>query len=174
MNEQQKGWFEQVEGLPGANHEYVHTQPYLNKQTSQFAFNINKNCYEELPVHHTHYNPYCPHLHQFHEQIIEEETLALAPSFQPLGNLYQNIMDFMETTIVQYVCQRSHPSPYRQAAETLARSKLNPNAKEFTPMVETMAAVESEDEFRDNNYSEPVEQPLFDQNESIIGESCME
>jgi len=185
MNEQQKGWFENIEALPGSNQEHFPLPPYLKQKqcktpssdthTSQIAFNINRNCYENLSVHQTHYNPYSPCLHQFNQQEIflseEEDTLSLAPPFQPLGYLYENIMDFMETTIVQYVCQRTHPSPFRQAAETLARSKLNPNAKEFTPKVETRTLIESHEESDANNYLDTIEQSFgLDHDESITGE----
>merc|ERR1719270_275267 len=45
-------------------------------------------------------------------------------------------MNFVEITLVQSVCQRSqleNNQQNRMAAEILAASSLNPNAKEFTP-----------------------------------------
>merc|ERR1719312_1481272 len=60
-------------------------------------------------------------------------------------------MDFVETTIVHYVCQRSHPSPFRVAAEILARSRLNPNANEVTPTKKDVAVIETESEKAHNS-----------------------
>jgi len=182
MNEQQKGWFQSPasdqENLPTylKQNQKQQKQPEPDFPTSQYAFNINKNCYESLPVHQTSYNPYSPYQQDFYphefqyfkEEEEEEETLALAPSLLPLGTLYENIMDFMEITIVQYVCQRTHPSPFRLAAETLARSKLNPNAKEFTPMVKTNSVIKGDGEMEEKKRCRTPEQSdEMDEGESI-------
>merc|ERR1712107_205669 len=83
------------------------------------------------------------------------------PSYfqENMGHIYNNLMNFVEISLVQSVCQRSQlennqqnrmateileensglkrPFGYNQqnrmAAEILAASSLNPNAKEFTP-----------------------------------------
>jgi len=117
--------------------------------SSQVAFNINNSTFENLQVHHTSHNPYSPYLDEdFHSTSLQyfevgHESELPQPFFLPFGNLYSNIVDFVETTIVQYVCQRSHPSPFRLAAEILARSKLNPNANEFTPTKNNMSVIEN-------------------------------
>merc|ERR1712131_185523 len=94
--------------------------------TSQVAYNINSNCYENLPVHQTVNNPYClypeeVYYPEFNNFEMTQEFEESEQSFQPLSYLYDNIIDFVENTIVQYICQRSSPSPYRLAAEVLAR-----------------------------------------------------
>eukprot|EP00092_Neocalanus_flemingeri_P004002 GFUD01004308.1.p1 GENE.GFUD01004308.1~~GFUD01004308.1.p1 ORF type:complete len:497 (+),score=137.88 GFUD01004308.1:413-1903(+) len=187
MNDQQKKWFENIKEVPPF--QFAHSPPedlpaYLKQkqfkpsepdiQSSQYAFNINRNCYENLPVNQTSYNPSAPHCEDFYpdefQYFQEEETLALAPSFPPLGNLYDNIMDFVETTIVQYVCQRTHPSPFRLAAETLAASRLNPNAKEFTPMDKNKAVIEKEEEGEEKNWSSTLLQTSQVEEEKSIEE----
>jgi len=140
MSDRQKGWFENRGDIPTFSQETFPTNfkdgqtkpPEPDLPTSQDIFNITKNSYENLPVYQTNYNPYHSYCQDWCtddlQEVIEEESFVLAPSFLPLGNLYDNIIE-----IVQHVCQNTKPSPFRLAAETLARSKLNPNAKEFTP-----------------------------------------
>jgi len=186
MNEQQKEWFENIEGFPCSKYEHQQVPPYLRRNqskpsspevpTSQKVFNINGNWYENLLDHQTLCNPYSPNLSTYYKiECNKDETIDLAPSFPPLGNLYENIMDFMETTIEQYVCQRSHHSPFRQAAQTLARSKLNPNAKEFTPMTKPRDVIESDEEMEIRKYSESIRHSAdFEHQERITKEVRVE
>lgn len=44
-------------------------------------------------------------------------------------------MEHIDHMLVEYMCQQTAPSTYRLAGETLAKSNLNPNAKEFRPKV---------------------------------------
>jgi len=159
MNNEQSEWFKSVANepayqfpsqcfLPSSKRKDLKMQQ-TDFPTSQVAYNINSNCYENLPVHQTVNNPYSlypeeelyyPEFNHFEmNQDLEESE----QSFQPLSYLYDNIIEFVENTIVQYICQRSSPSPYRLAGEVLARSKLNPNATEFKP---TEKIVENHDE----------------------------
>jgi hypothetical protein len=187
MNEQQNEWFKNTS--ENASFKYFHShqesfQTYSKKKqfkptapegsTSQFALNINSNCYENLQVHQTTHNPYSPYIEEeFHPSEFqyfqfERETELPQSSFLPFGNLYDNIMDFVETTIVQYVCQRTNPSPFRLAAEILARSKLNPNANEFTPMVKTPAVIETESKIEEKNASEHLGEYVKDDNTKLV------
>lgn len=54
----------------------------------------------------------------------------------------QEQLDCFSDFLVDYVCEQTKPSwsRYRQAAETLAKSNLNPNAKVFTPKTQASAA----------------------------------
>jgi len=128
--------------------------------TSQLAYNINNNSFENLQVHQTIYSPYSPCIEEdFYPaelQYFQAEPELPQPSFLPFFNLYTNIMDFVETTIVHYVCQRSHPSPFRVAAEILARSRLNPNANEFTPTKKDVTVIENESETAEAHNSPPI------------------
>jgi len=151
MSEEQIEWFKSTPDTPSFEVPipgYQDTAPSYLKQkkflsteeevsTSQLAYNINSDCFENLQVQQTVYNPYSSYIEgDFHSdelQYFPVESELPQQFFLPFGNLYTNIMEFVETTIVQYVCQRSHPSPFRIAAEILARSRLNPNANEFTP-----------------------------------------
>merc|ERR1712126_729468 len=71
----------------------------------------------------------------------QEENFSTAEEQQSylqenMGHIYNNLMNFVEITLVQSVCQRSqleYNQQTRMAAEILAASSLNPNAKEFTP-----------------------------------------
>jgi len=105
----------------------------------QMVWDLTSNCYQELPVQQA--SPYLPAYHQLYpcpppEQL--EDSVTLAPTALPLVNLFGGVfMEFVDTlytsTLVQYVCERTAPSEHRMAAEVLARSNLNPNAKEFNP-----------------------------------------
>jgi len=111
----------------------------------QMVWDLTSNCYQELPVQQV--SPYLPAYHQLYpcplaaQQLEEEEdsVVTLAPTALPLDlNLFGGVfMEFVDTlytsTLVQYVCERTAPSEHRMAAEVLARSNLNPNAKEFNP-----------------------------------------
>jgi len=187
MNDQQSEWFKNTSeappfNFPPANQEsfqayskqkqFKSTEP--EGSTSQFALNINSNCYENLQVHQTNHNPYSPYIEEechpseFQYFQFEHETEVPQPTFLPFGNLYDNIMDFVETTIVQYVCQRTNPSPLRLAAEILAKSKLNPNANEFTPMVKNPAVIETEGKIEEKNNSDNLEEFIEDDNTKLV------
>eukprot|EP00090_Calanus_glacialis_P026097 TRINITY_DN4093_c0_g1_i2.p1 TRINITY_DN4093_c0_g1~~TRINITY_DN4093_c0_g1_i2.p1 ORF type:complete len:496 (-),score=118.46 TRINITY_DN4093_c0_g1_i2:67-1554(-) len=187
MNDKQNEWFKNTSETPPLQFSPSHQEsfPTYSKQkqfkptepevpTSQFALNINSNCYENLQVHQTPHNPYSPYLEEeFHPSEFqyfqfERETQLPQPSFLPFGNLYENIIDFVETTIVQYVCQRTNPSPFRLAAEILARSKLNPNANEFTPMVKNPAVIETEGKIEEKNDSEHLGEYIEVDNTKLV------
>lgn len=164
MSEEQSEWFKSTPDTPSFEVPipgYQDTAPSYLKQkkflsteeevsTSQLAYNINSNCFENLQVQQTIYNPYSSYIEEdFHSdelQYFPVESELPQQFFLPFGNLYTNIMEFVETTIVQYVCQRSHPSPFRIAAEILARSRLNPNANEFTPTKKNATVIETDPE----------------------------
>jgi len=74
--------------------------------STQPVYNITTNCFEDLPV-------YQDHLQANHHLWMREMES-------------QQFLDCVEIL----VCEKSHQ---RLAAETLANSRLNPNAKEFTP-----------------------------------------
>ena len=105
----------------------------------QMVWDLTNNCYQQLPVQQG--SPYLPTYHQLYpcppaEEL--EDSVALAPTALPLVDLFGGVfMEFVDTlytsTLVQYVCERTAPSEHRMAAEVLARSNLNPNAKEFNP-----------------------------------------
>jgi len=104
----------------------------------QMVWDLTTNCYHELPVQQV--SPYLPAYHQLYPCPPEEleDSVALAPTALPLVNLFGGVfMEFVDTlytsTLVKYVCERTAPSEHRMAAEVLARSNLNPNAKEFNP-----------------------------------------
>jgi len=183
MSEKQNLWFKSPidtppfevlpshqESFPSYLRQKKFKPPEPEVSTSQFAFNINSNCYENLQVHQSNHNPYSPYLEEdFHTTglqyfQVEHEPELPQPSFLPFGNLYDNIMDFVETTIVHYVCQRSHPSPFRLAAEILAKSKLNPNANEFTPTKKDVTVIETEPELY--HICKPSETANFEVQES--------
>ena len=118
--------------------------PNVNYQqpSSQMVWDMTRNCYAELPVQQivpfnpTYPPPYSclPHLVHNQQEAVDHHN----PTALPLADLFGGvIMDFMDNlatnTLIQYVCDRTRPSAHRLAAETLARSNLNPNAKEFTP-----------------------------------------
>jgi hypothetical protein len=159
MSKEQSEWFKNTEESPTFEVPPDTFNSYLKPKkckpadqeysTSQVAFNINNSTFENLQIQQTTDNPYSPYLEEdFHSAGIQyfevgHDTELPQPFFLPFGNLYSNIVDFVETTIVQYVCQRSHPSPFRLAAEILARSKLNPNANEFTPTKKNVSVIEA-------------------------------
>merc|ERR1719507_1277682 len=105
----------------------------------QMVWDLTNNCYQELPVQQvSSYPP--PAYHQIYPCPAEEldDSVTLAPTALPLVDLFGGVfMEFVDTlytsTLVQYVCERTAPSEHRMAAEVLARSNLNPNAKEFNP-----------------------------------------
>jgi len=143
--------------------------------TSQLAYNINNNSYENLQVHQSIYNPYNPYtednFHPAELHYFQAEPELPQSSFLPFFNLYTNIMDFVETTIVHYVCQRSHPSPFRVAAEILARSRLNPNANEFTPTKKDVTVIDTESEKAEAHCSPPVCDTFDFSNSSNMGDT---
>jgi len=174
MSEEQSEWFKSTPDTPSFEVPipgYQDTAPSYLKQkkflsteeevsTSQLAYNINSNCFENLQVQQTVYNPYSSYIEEdFHSdelQYFPVESELPQQFFLPFGNLYTNIMEFVETTIVQYVCQRSHPSPFRIAAEILARSRLNPNANEFTPTKKDATVIETDPEEIELHCSMPI------------------
>jgi len=174
MSEEQSEWFKSTPDTPSFEVPipgYQDTAPSYLKQkkflsteeevsTSQLAYNINSDCFENLQVQQTVYNPYSSYIEgDFHSdelQYFPVESELPQQFFLPFGNLYTNIMEFVETTIVQYVCQRSHPSPFRIAAEILARSRLNPNANEFTPTKKDATVIETDPEEIELHCSMPI------------------
>lgn len=54
-------------------------------------------------------------------------------SLETSGMNRSSILDMASDILVEFVCKQTEPSAYRLAGETLAKSNLNPNAKEFTP-----------------------------------------
>jgi len=107
----------------------------------QMVWDLATNCYHELPVQQV--PSFLPAYHQLYpcppSQQKEEESVVLAPTGLPLVNLFGGVfMGFVDTlytsTLVQsLVCENNTMSEHRLAAEVLARSNLNPNAKEFNP-----------------------------------------
>lgn len=98
--------------------------------SSQLALNISKNCYEMLPISQTSNFSY---FHQF-PPLHQELTGYQVDVSDYQEHFVTNIIDIVEDSLVEIVCNRSsNPSPHRLAAQTLANSNLNPNAKEFTP-----------------------------------------
>jgi len=107
----------------------------------QMVWDLATNCYHELPVQQV--PSFLPAYHQLYpcppSQQKEEESVVLAPTGLPLVNLFGGVfMEFVDTlytsTLVQsLVCENNTMSEHRLAAEVLARSNLNPNAKEFNP-----------------------------------------
>jgi len=107
----------------------------------QMVWDLATNSYHELPVQQV--PSFLPAYHQLYpcppSQQKEEESVVLAPTGLPLVNLFGGVfMEFVDTlytsTLVQsLVCENTTMSEHRLAAEVLARSNLNPNAKEFNP-----------------------------------------
>jgi len=109
----------------------------------QHIYNINKGCYEPLPISVAS---------GVQDTVLEEQQVEGVPGpylssqcqYQLVAGcggvaLYSlvEVMDLMEHSLVQSVCRRSemeYNDQNRMAAEILAASTLNPNAaKEFTP-----------------------------------------
>jgi len=146
LGDNQKTWFQnEDDDLPVALNlpsYYKENEAQLEYTTSpQVAYNVNSSCFENLQVQQTIYNPDCSYtgggdyFNPAEMQYFEEDSEPEQSFFSsPFGYIYENFIDFVETTIVQYVCQRTQPSPLRLAAEILAGSRLNPNATEFTPL----------------------------------------
>merc|ERR1712001_776311 len=88
---------------------------------TQPVYNITTNCFEDLPVYQDH--------HQVHPQLWVGEKEG------------QQFLDCMEIL----VCE-SEKSDQRLAAEILANSRLNPNAKEFTPKTVIKLSEEKEED----------------------------
>jgi len=146
----------------------------------QSVLNMNKGCYENLPVsvdsggsdQPPAVNPF-PFITCF----------PPPPNLRPWGvePLYCDLVDMVETSLVQSVCHTSrleYNLQNRMAAEILAASSLNPNAKEFTPKFpdnyEAMSCQNSEKENYEsvNNSSDP-EASSYDEivgNHDEIGE----
>jgi len=133
--------------------------PYLPSSSScysnQMVWDITNGCYEEMSVQQSppdsplmvdpSWSPsyICPP--QLETDVVDTDSFPLSStsSVLPLVGLFGGvtgvIMDFVDnlytSSLVQYVCYKTRPSANRLAAETLARSNLNPNAKEFKPVV---------------------------------------
>ena len=112
----------------------------LPSSSTQLVWDITGNCYQELPVYHQMPPSYPASLPAYPAC----PPGQLAPQDLPLGDLFGGvIMDMVDSlytsSLVHYVCQRTKPSPHRLAAETLARSNLNPNAKEFMPEIKNQS-----------------------------------
>ena len=122
-------------------------QPHLAPSSStQLVWDITGNCYQELPVYLQTPPSYPATLPSFPAC----PPGPLAPQDLPLGDLFGGvIMDmvdsFYTSSLVHYVCQRTKPSPHRLAAETLARSNLNPNAKEFMPEIKHQSGKDAQE-----------------------------
>jgi len=118
MSSQEVGWFSvPPEYNSGLGQSYSAPQMEQTKHYGSFSFpyafpstqqvyNITTNCFEDLPVYQDH--------HQANHPLWMREMES------------QQFLDCVEIL----VCEKSHQ---RLAAETLANSRLNPNAKEFTP-----------------------------------------
>jgi len=126
MSAQEVGWFS-VPQYSCLGYSYPHPQMEQTKHHSlspsspsctQPVYNITTNCFEDLPVYQDH--------HQVHPQLWVGEMEG------------QQFLDCMEIL----VCEKSDQ---RLAAEILANSRLNPNAKEFTPKT----VIENPSETRD-------------------------
>jgi len=138
--------------------------PYLSSSSScysnQMVWDITNGCYEEMPVQQSppdsplmvdpSWSPsyICPP--QLETDVVDTDSFPLSStsSVLPLVGLFGGvtgvIMDFVDnlytSSLVQYVCYKTRPSANRLAAETLARSNLNPNAKEFKPVVKDVSS----------------------------------
>ena len=145
QHRQEGNWFQpEVGGQPSYQSRMVWDVTKGDEQMEpgpdhQMVWDLTNNCYHQLPVQQVSH--YLPTYHQLYpcppaEEL--EDSVALAPTALPLVDLFGGVfMEFVDTlytsTLVQYVCERTAPSEHRMAAEVLARSNLNPNAKEFNP-----------------------------------------
>jgi len=160
MSPKEENWFN-VD--PNQYPYWPNYQHFYPKSSSlpcfQSVYNINKGCYEELPI-----SVSSEEFSQNQKDYNNQEDIFVAEEHQSylqenMGHIYNNLMNFVEISLVQSVCQRSQlennqqnrmaaeileensglkrPFGYNQqnrmAAEILAASSLNPNAKEFTP-----------------------------------------
>jgi len=128
----------------------------------QSVFNMNKGCYENLPISvDSGGSEQPPAVNPF-----PFITCFPPPNIEPwgMGPLYCDLVDMVETSLVQSVCHTSrleYNLQNRMAAEILAASSLNPNAKEFTPKFpdyfEAMSRQNSEKEHYESvtNSSDP-------------------
>jgi len=109
MSEQERGWFSVPQDYGWCSPSYPPagdlSKPFYT--ISQPVWNINKNCLEELPVYQEQYQAMPAFPHQWVMEKVESEYCF---------------------EIIMY-----EKSDQRLAAEILANSRLNPNAKEFTP-----------------------------------------
>ena len=128
----------------------------------QSVFNMNKGCYENLPISVVSGGSEQPPAVNPFPFI----SCVPPPNLGPWGvePLYCDLVDMVETSLVQSVCHTSrleYNLQNRMAAEILAASSLNPNAKEFTPKIpenfEAMTCQNSEKEHHENvsNSSDP-------------------
>jgi len=160
MSPKEENWFN-VD--PNQYPYWPNYQHFYPKSSSlpcfQSVYNINKGCYEELPI-----SVSSEEFSQNQKDYNNQEDFSVAEEHQSyfqenMGHIYNNLMNFVEISLVQSVCQRSQlennqqnrmaaeileensglkrPFGYNQqnrmAAEILAASSLNPNAKEFKP-----------------------------------------
>jgi len=105
---------------------------------NQMVWDATNQCYEEFQVLQCLEEPFessWPEFSASPTQLMNDVDpyTSFAPTAFPLVDFLGGvIMDFVDTlynsNLVQYV------SPHRLAAEILAKSNLNPNAKEFTPI----------------------------------------
>ena len=87
----------------------------------------------KLPAMHTVKTLFSPPQHQ---QQVSSDLWQQHCNLDP-----QVLSDLASDWMVNFVCAQTRPcSRYRQAAETLAKSNLNPNAAVFTPKTAVMAA----------------------------------
>jgi len=160
MSPKEENWFNvdpnQLPYWPNYQHFYPKSS---SLPCFQSVYNINKGCYEELPI-----SVSSEEFSQNQKDYNNQEDFSVAEEHQSyfqenMGHIYNNLMNFVEISLVQSVCQRSQlennqqnrmaaeileensglkrPFGYNQqnrmAAEILAASSLNPNAKEFKP-----------------------------------------
>jgi len=131
MNEQQRGWFSVPpeyswlhQSLPQTMEQpkYKHFTP-----SSQAVYNITRNCYENLPVY-------------------QEQNQAMSSNLPNwmVGEMESENLVELEVGCAGFIMYAK--SDQRLAAEILANSRLNPNAKEFTPKTVIERLSEGEDE----------------------------
>ena len=129
----------------------------------QSVFNMNKGCYENLPISVdsgvSEQQPPTVH-HQFpFLSCFPPPNMGTWGMVEPL---YCDLVDMVETSLVQSVCHTSrleYNLQNRLAAEILAASSLNPNAKEFTPKIsDNMEAMTSQNSQKELH--EPISNKL--------------
>jgi len=133
------------------------------------VWNASSCRYEHLPfIHHSASYPMMTHTGRYYTREDPYGTMFQSqhPQFQQnqsnqfpqnqsnqfpqnqsnlgFSSLWTAACNLAENFIVQFVCDQTKPSAENVSAETLAKSKLNPNAKEFRPMNETKLVDQTE------------------------------
>jgi len=145
-NEQQRctNFEEKVSKLNSINRkpkEEAYCFPSSSLTTYQPVFNMNSRCYENVPISVDSVDgAEQPIRGQYSGNMNTLDQSEADYSFPPppctMGPLYSDLVNMVETSLVQSVCHASrleYNQQNRQAAEVLAASSLNPNAKEFKP-----------------------------------------